>query len=78
MSLVLFQETHQQLADRTGLNVVEFRGECGNRPMIVASPSDEARNKVLKKRSEKAEYDFNEIFDRYGGLHRPKKVEDLF
>lgn len=75
---LLSQETHQQLADRTGLNVVEFRPECGNRPMIVASPSDEARNKVLKKKSEKAEYNFNEVFDPYRGLHRPKKVEDLF
>ena len=46
--------------------------------MIVASPSDEARNKVLKKKSEKAEYNFNEVFDPYRGLHRPKKVEDLF
>lgn len=75
---LLSQETHQQLADRTGFNVVEFRAECGNRPMIVASPSDEARNKALKKRSEKAEYNFNEVFDPYRGLHRPKKVVDLF
>lgn len=72
------QETHQQLADRTGFNVVEFKAEYGNRPMIVASPSDEARNKALKKRSEKAEYNFNEVFDPYRGLHRPKKVVDLF
>ncbi|KAL9954467.1 hypothetical protein ACROYT_G042008 [Oculina patagonica] len=75
---LLSQETHQQLADRTGLNVVEFRAECGMRPVIVASPSEEAQNKVLKKRSEKAEYDLNEVFDPYRGLHRPKKVEDLF
>lgn len=46
--------------------------------MIVASPSDEARNKAFKKRSEKAEYNFNEVFDPYRGLHRPKKVVDLF
>ncbi|XP_066280312.1 small ribosomal subunit protein uS5m-like [Branchiostoma lanceolatum] len=34
------QETHQQLADRKGLHVVEFRQECAMRPIVVASPSD--------------------------------------
>jgi len=75
---LLSQETHQQLADRTGLNVVEFRTECGMRPVIVASPREGAQNKILKKRSDKAEYDLNEVFDPYRGLHRPKKVQDLF
>ena len=78
MNLLFLQETHQQLADRTGLNVVEFRPECGMRPVIVASPSEQAQNKVFKKQSEKAEYDLSEEFDPYRGLHRPKKVEDLF
>ena len=79
LSLILFlQETHQQLADRTGLNVVELRPECGMRPVIVASPREGAQNKILKKRSDKAEYDLNEVFDPYRGLHRPKKVQDLF
>ncbi|XP_005400698.1 PREDICTED: 28S ribosomal protein S5, mitochondrial [Chinchilla lanigera] len=32
------QETHQQLADKKGLHVVEFRGECGPLPIVVASP----------------------------------------
>ena len=72
-----FQETHQQLADRTGLNVVELRAECGMRPVIVASPSVETQKKVLKKRSDKDEYDLNEIFDPYRGLHRPKKRTEL-
>ncbi|KAJ7365565.1 28S ribosomal protein S5, mitochondrial [Desmophyllum pertusum] len=75
---LLSQETHQQLADRTGLNVVEFRAECGMRPVTVASPGEEAQNKVFKKRAKKAEYDLNEVFDPYRGLHRPKKVQDLF
>lgn len=79
LSLIFFlQETHQQLADRTGLNVVELRSECGMRPVIVASPREGAQNKILKKRSDKAEYDLNEVFDPYRGLHRPKKVQDLF
>ncbi|KAM7445055.1 28S ribosomal protein S5 [Porites harrisoni] len=74
---LLSQETHQQLADRTGLNVVELRAECGMRPVIVASPSVETQKKVLKKRSDKDEYDLNEIFDPYRGLHRPKKRTEL-
>ncbi|XP_071809999.1 small ribosomal subunit protein uS5m-like [Asterias amurensis] len=32
------QETHQQIADRKGLHVVEFRKECGPLPIVVASP----------------------------------------
>lgn len=72
-----FQETHQELADRSGLNVVEFREECGMRPVIVASPSVESQRKVSKKR-EKKEYDLNEVFDPYRGLHRPKKRQELY
>ncbi|XP_054977991.1 28S ribosomal protein S5, mitochondrial isoform X2 [Sorex araneus] len=32
------QETHQQLADKKRLHVVEFREECGPLPIVVASP----------------------------------------
>uniref|UniRef100_A0A2K6M8R6 Small ribosomal subunit protein uS5m n=1 Tax=Rhinopithecus bieti TaxID=61621 RepID=A0A2K6M8R6_RHIBE len=32
------QETHQQLADKKGLHVVEMREECGPLPIVVASP----------------------------------------
>ncbi|XP_036040183.1 28S ribosomal protein S5, mitochondrial [Onychomys torridus] len=32
------QETHQHLADKKGLHVVEFREECGPLPILVASP----------------------------------------
>ncbi|XP_015776574.1 PREDICTED: 28S ribosomal protein S5, mitochondrial-like [Acropora digitifera] len=74
---LLSQETHQELADRSGLNVVEFREECGMRPVIVASPSVESQRKVSKKR-EKKEYDLNEVFDPYRGLHRPKKRQELY
>ncbi|XP_071833602.1 small ribosomal subunit protein uS5m-like isoform X1 [Apostichopus japonicus] len=35
---LLSQETHQQIADRKGLHVVEFREECGSLPIVVASP----------------------------------------
>lgn len=34
----LAQETHQQLADKKSLHVVEFRDECGPLPIVAASP----------------------------------------
>nr|XP_045003550.1 28S ribosomal protein S5, mitochondrial isoform X1 [Jaculus jaculus] len=37
------QETHQQLADKKGLYVVEFREECGPLPIVVASPQGPLR-----------------------------------
>lgn len=37
------QETHQQLADKKGLHVVEFREECGPLPIVVASPQGPLR-----------------------------------
>ena len=40
------QETHQQLADKTGLMVVERSADRGGLPVLVAAPSD---GKVLKE-----------------------------
>nr|XP_033792741.1 28S ribosomal protein S5, mitochondrial isoform X2 [Geotrypetes seraphini] len=37
------QETHQTLADKKGLHVVEFRDECGILPLVVASPREAVR-----------------------------------
>ncbi|XP_075452492.1 small ribosomal subunit protein uS5m isoform X2 [Ascaphus truei] len=37
------QETHQELADKKSLHVVEFREECGPLPRIVASPKGAVR-----------------------------------
>lgn len=37
------QETHQQLADKKSLHVVEFREECGPLPIVVASPKGALR-----------------------------------
>ncbi|XP_044516720.1 28S ribosomal protein S5, mitochondrial [Gracilinanus agilis] len=37
------QETHQQLADKKSLHVVEFRDECGPLPIVVASPQGAIR-----------------------------------
>ncbi|XP_043913269.1 28S ribosomal protein S5, mitochondrial [Protopterus annectens] len=39
------QETHQCLADRKELHVVEFREECGPLPIVIASPKGEVRQK---------------------------------
>lgn len=43
LSLVLLQETHQTLADKKQLNVVEFRAEQGPLPIVVARPQLGAR-----------------------------------
>ena len=48
------------------------------RPVIVASPSEEARKKAEKKTTENSDYNLKEIFDPYRGLHRPKRRQDLF
>ncbi|XP_042708653.1 small ribosomal subunit protein uS5m isoform X4 [Chrysemys picta bellii] len=37
------QETHQELADKKSLYVVEFREECGPLPTVVASPNGDVR-----------------------------------
>lgn len=37
------QETHQKLADKKQLHVVEFQSQRGPLPMVVASPKDGAR-----------------------------------
>uniref|UniRef100_A0A803THG7 Small ribosomal subunit protein uS5m n=1 Tax=Anolis carolinensis TaxID=28377 RepID=A0A803THG7_ANOCA len=37
------QETHQNLANKKGLYVVEYRDECGPLPIIVAKPDGEVR-----------------------------------
>ncbi|XP_048586545.1 28S ribosomal protein S5, mitochondrial isoform X3 [Nematostella vectensis] len=72
------QETHQELADRTGLHVVELREEYGRRPIVVASPSDKASREALRKRIHLDDYDLDKIFDPHKGLHRPKKRSELF
>ncbi|XP_070578511.1 small ribosomal subunit protein uS5m-like [Ptychodera flava] len=40
------QETHQQIADRHGLHLVEFREECDNFPRVVASPQTFVRSDI--------------------------------
>lgn len=40
------QETHEQLADRKRLHVVEFREECGPLPIVLASPKGEVHQQL--------------------------------
>ena len=37
--MLTFQESFQELADRTGQFVVEYRRECLERPVVVAVPT---------------------------------------
>nr|KAG5714585.1 hypothetical protein BaRGS_007031 [Batillaria attramentaria] len=56
------QETHQELADRIKLNVVEFRPELENVPLLVAAPEDgKTREEGIKQEG----FDFENLY--YGG-----------
>jgi len=51
------QETHQELADRMKLHVVELRKEYDNVPIVIASPSDgNVRTEPLKKEDSNLEF----------------------
>lgn len=43
---LLSQETHQELAERTQMHVLEYRKETGNLPVIVASPAKGAKKQT--------------------------------
>ena len=46
------------------------------RPLVVSSPSAWAAKEAEKKRTmEDKDYNFDEIFDPYKGVHRPRKVK---
>lgn len=59
---LLSQETHQELADRQKLHVVEYRNDMDNIPLLIASPSD---HQVLEKIPENQDLDFENMY--YGG-----------
>jgi hypothetical protein len=63
----LQQETHAELADRTGYHVVEFRKECDKLPMVVASPSPGVplTEAELQDEEEDLLVDFDRLY--YGG-----------
>ena len=67
------------MAERTGKYVVEFRNEEGNRPRIVAIPSE----KSIKRRLEadvgnkEEDEDIALHFDPYRGAHKPKSLNEI-
>jgi hypothetical protein len=69
------QETHGELAQRTGYHVVEFRKECGSLPVVVGAPApDSVAETELKDEEEDLYCDFERLY--YGGrceYIRPKK-----
>lgn len=71
------QETHQELAERTGKNVVELRPEKGNCPVVVAYPSQQAIKRRMEEEKFGKEEDITAAFDPYYGAHRPKSVEEI-
>jgi len=74
----LMQETHEELAERTGLNVVEYRRENGNRPVVVASPSAEAIERRIEQ--DLTMTDREKVLqgvDPYRGVHKPKSVHAI-
>lgn len=63
---LVHQETHQELADRTKLNVVEFRKERNELPEVVAAPSTGGvSSSPLVDEEEDLEVDFDRLY--YGG-----------
>ena len=72
----LLQETHQELADRTKMHVVELSKEREEVPYVVASPGDgQVATKELRDEDEDLEMDFQRLY--YGGrveYKRPPKA----
>lgn len=71
------QESHGELANRTGKNVVEYRPEMGLRPVVVASPTVEAVQARLRREIEKKNQDIAAFFDPSKGLHTAKPARKL-
>ncbi|XP_059174688.1 small ribosomal subunit protein uS5m-like [Physella acuta] len=68
------QETHQQLADRMRLNVVEYRPELENLPIPVARPSDgQTRPDPIKDDS----FEFDNLYYKDGRIPLKKFVDPL-
>lgn len=73
------QETHGELAERTGKYVVEFRNEEGNRPRIVAIPSERSIKRRLEAEigNKEEDEDITLHFDPYRGAHKPKSLNEI-
>ena len=76
--LISLQETHQELAERTGKYVVEFRNEEGNFPRIVAIPTEGAiQRRIVEEAENKQSEDITVHFDPYRGAHKPKSLNQI-
>ncbi|BFZ11684.1 hypothetical protein BsWGS_14723 [Bradybaena similaris] len=68
------QETHQQLADRIKLNVVEYRPELENLPIPVAKPREGySRPNPI----DEEEFDFDNMYYKDGKIPLKKEVDPL-
>ena len=74
--LFLNQETHQELAERTGKNVVEYRPEMGMRPTVVAAASLKAIEARMKQETSMSD-DIAKYFDPTKGLHKAKLTRKI-
>lgn len=73
----LLQETNEELAERTGKYVVEYRPEQGNRPVVVAIPSERSLVRRISEEEENKEEDITKYFDPYRGAHKPKTLGQI-
>lgn len=71
------QESHQELAERLGKHVVEYRPEQGNRPIIVATPSANSIALRVEREKQVHQEDISVAFDPHRGAHRPKSLADI-
>ncbi|XP_065662337.1 small ribosomal subunit protein uS5m isoform X2 [Hydra vulgaris] len=71
------QETHEELAERTGKNVVEFRPERGNIPVIVATPSEASVLRRIEREAKGDNDDISKYFDPFMNSHRPKTINQI-
>eukprot|EP00795_Rhopilema_esculentum_P013852 gene13852-4794_t len=70
------QETHQELAERTGKNVIEYRPEMGMRPTVVAAASLKAIEARMKQETSVSD-DIAKYFDPTKGLHKAKLTRKI-
>ncbi|OWF50369.1 28S ribosomal protein S5, mitochondrial-like [Mizuhopecten yessoensis] len=69
------QETHQELADRMKMHVVEFRREKHNYPLVVASPQGGAINDPPR---DKEYYDFENFYFKGKTQFFPKRPAPFY
>lgn len=66
------QETHQELAQRTGKYVVEYRSNQEGLPVVVASPSLQAVQARMLRKETESDINIADYLDGSKGAHRTK------